>query len=279
MVQIIVDSTCDLTRERMDELGIICVPLTVTFGEQVFIDGVDLTSEEFYNNLRANEDIPTTAQPTPHAFEEAIQGSLARGNEVVCVLLGDKLSGTVQSATIAKDTLESDKVWVVDTDTVCSALGVLVEIAAQRAKDGASGEAIYNEIKELAPRAKIYAAVETLKYLRKGGRLSGTAAVIGTMLNLHPIITVKDGMVANIGKAKGKKKLYALMKEFVLADGVDTAYPIFFSQGDALENLESLKTVLGEDLDLSKAVYGGVGPVLGTHVGPGMVTVGFIAKK
>lgn len=279
MVRIMVDGTGDLTRGRMEELGIICVPLTVNFGEKSFVDGVDLTSGEFYNNLRTKEEIPTTAQPTPHAFEEAMQACLDRGEDIVCVLLGKDLSGTVQSANIAKEALESDKIWVIDTDTVCASLSILIEVAAKRAKDGASAEEIYKEITALAPRSRVYAAVETLKFLRKGGRLSGTAAVIGTMLNLHPIVTVKGGMVVNIGKARGKKKVYTMLKDLVLADGIDDAYPVIFSHGDALENLEELKSNFAEDIDVSEALYGEIGPVVGTHAGPGIVAFGFIAKK
>ncbi|WMI81629.1 DegV family protein [Anaerotignum sp. MB30-C6] len=279
MVQIITDSTCDLSRERLAQIGAVCVPLTVHFGDQTFIDGENLTAEEFYHKLRTQDEIPTTAQPTPLSFEEAFQKILDKGDDVLCVLLGSKLSGTVQSANIAKESLESDKIWILDTDTTCASLGLLVEIAAKRAKEGATAEELFHEMKELSGRAKVYCAMETLKYVRKGGRLSGTAAIVGTMLNLHPIVTTEDGLVINIAKAKGKKRMFSKMKELVMANGVDESYPIMFSQGEGSDNLAKLKECFAEEFDISDCLDGDIGPVVGTHAGPGAVAVGIIAKK
>lgn len=279
MVQIITDSTCDLPHKRLEEIGVICVPLTVHFGEETFIDGENLTAEEFYHHLRTNPEIPTTAQPTPHSFEEAFQTALDNGNDVVCILIGSKLSGTVQSANIAKAAIGSDKIWIIDTNQVCSSLGLLVEIAAKRAKEGATPEELFEEISELSGRARIYAAIETLKYIRKGGRLSGAAAVVGTMLNLHPILTVENGLVLNSAKAKGKKRMITLMKDLAMKHGVDEKYPIMFCHGAAEENLAVLKDCFAEDYNISDALSGFIGPVVGTYSGPGTVAIGFIIKK
>lgn len=279
MVQIITDSTCDLPHKRLEEIGVICVPLTVHFGEETFIDGENLTAEEFYQHLRTNPEIPTTAQPTPHSFEEAFQTALDNGNDVVCILIGSKLSGTVQSANIAKSTIGSDRIWIIDTNQVCSSLGLLVEIAAKRAKAGATAEELSKEISELSGRARIYAAIETLKYIRKGGRLSGAAAVVGTMLNLHPILTVENGLVINSAKAKGKRKMITMMKELAITHGLDENYPIMFCHGAAEENLTVLKDCFAEDYDISHSLDGFIGPVVGTYSGPGTVAIGFIIKK
>ncbi|WP_313528850.1 DegV family protein [Anaerotignum sp.] len=279
MVQIITDSTCDLSRERLAEIGVVCVPLTVHFGDQTFIDGENLTSEEFYHQLRNSHEIPTTAQPTPHSFELAFQAALEKGDDVVCILIGSKLSGTVQSANIAKASLESDKIWIVDTHNVCSALGLLVEIAAKRAKEGVTAEELFHEMNDISGRAKVYAAIETLKYVKKGGRLSGTAAIVGTMLNLHPILATENGLVINVAKAKGKKRMFTKMKELVMADNVDEKYPIMFCQAEADENIAKLKECFAEDFDISNCLNGFIGPVVGTYAGPGAVGVGIIYKK
>jgi DegV family protein with EDD domain len=279
MVQIITDSTCDLSHERLEEIGVVCVPLTVHFGEKTFIDGENLTAEEFYQYLRTDSEFPTTAQPTPHSFEKAFQAALDKGNEILCILISGKLSGTVQSAHIAKETLGSDKIWIVDTNQTCASLGLLVEIAAKRAKEGVTTEELYQEITDLSARAKIYVSIETLKYLRKGGRLSGAAAIVGTMLNLHPIVTVQDGLVFNIAKAKGKKKMISILKELAMADGVDESYPFMFCHGDAEENQELAKECFAEEYDISNCLTGYVGPVVGTYSGPGIVAVGFVKKK
>ncbi len=279
MVQIITDSTCDIPQKRLEEIGTICVPLTVHFGEETFIDGVNLTAAEFYHYLRTNPEIPTTAQPTPHSFEQAFQKALDQGDEVLCIVIGGKLSGTVQSAHIAKQTIGSDKIWIVDTNQACCSLGLLVEIAAKRVKEGATAEELSYEIGELSKRAKIYAAIETLKFIRKGGRLSGAAAVVGTMLNLHPILTIEDGLVLNSAKAKGKKKMISILRELAAADGLDEEYPIVFCHGAAEENLQLVKESFAESYDISHALEGTIGPVVGTYSGPGTVAVGFIRKR
>lgn len=279
MVQIISDSTCDIPHKRLKEIGVICVPLTVHFGEETFIDGKNLSAEEFYHHLRENSEIPTTAQPTPHSFEEAFQAALDKGDEVLCILISGKLSGTVQSANIAKDSIGSDKIWIVDTNQVCCSLGLLVEIAAKRAKEGATAEELFHEISELSGRARIYAAIETLKFIRKGGRLSGAAAVVGTMLNLHPILTVEEGLVLNSAKAKGKKKMISLLKDLAMTDGVDEAYPLMFCHGAAEENLELTKECFAENFDISDSLTGYIGPVVGTYSGPGTVAIGYIKKR
>ncbi|WP_304507518.1 DegV family protein [Anaerotignum sp.] len=279
MVQIITDSTCDISHDRLKEIGVVCVPLTVHFGEETFIDGENLTAEEFYQHLRTSPEIPTTAQPTPHSFEEAFQAALEKGDDILCVLISGKLSGTVQSAHIAKASLESEKIWIADTNCACCSLGLLVEIAAKRAKEGATVEELYQEMNELSGRAKIYAAIETLKYIRKGGRLSGAAAIVGTMLNLHPILTIQDGLVLNTAKAKGKKRMISILKELAMADGVDENYPFMFCHGAAEENMKMVKDCFAEDYDISDCYNGYIGPVVGTYSGPGTVAVGFIAKK
>lgn len=279
MVQIITDSTCDIPQKRLEEIGVVCVPLTVHFGEETFVDGVNLTAEEFYHHLRTSPEIPTTAQPTPHSFEEAFQAALDKGDEVLCIVISGKLSGTVQSAHIAKQTIGSDKIWIVDSNQACSALGLLVEIAAKRVKEGATAEALSHEIKELSERARIYAAIETLKFIRKGGRLSGAAAVVGTMLNLHPILTIENGLVLNSAKAKGKKKMISILRELAVADGLDESYPIMFCHGLAEENLQLVKESFAETYDITNALEGFIGPVVGTYSGPGTVAIGFIRKK
>lgn len=279
MVQIVADSTCDLSRERLAQIGVVCVPLTVFFGEETFTDGVDLTPQEFYHKLRTKDETPTTAQPTPYLFEEVFRKALDNGDEVLCLFLGGKLSGTAQSANIAKETIGSDKIQIIDTDNVCASLGLLVEIAAKRAKEGVGILALFEEMKELCSRVKFFCAVETLKYLRKGGRLSGTAAIMGTMLNLHPIVTIENGLIVNIAKEKGKRRLISKMKELTMSVGVDEAYPIMFSQADAMDNMERLKEQFVDMFDNSNCLTSDIGAVVGTHIGPGCTAIAFIAKK
>ena len=275
MVKIITDSTCDLTKERMEELGVICVPLTVHIGDDIYLDGVNLSKTEFYEKLRTEKSFPTTAQPTPHTFEEVFTAALEEADEVVCLLISSDLSGTVQSANIAKNTLERDEIHILDSRTTCLSLGLLVEIAAQRAKTAAE---IMAEMQGLTSRVRICAGIETLEYLKKGGRLSGTAAALGTMLNIRPLMGILDGKVLMLGKARGNKKMYAQLKQMVEEEGIDDAYPVLLGHAQSMENYEKFKEVCGDLIAGRTQLYGDIGCVVGTHAGPGIVGIAFIKK-
>ena len=276
MVRIITDSTCDLPNERRETLGVLCVPLMVHIGNTTYYDGVDLTNKEFYQRLREEQTFPTTAQPTPHTFTEVFEKCLQNKEEVVCILISSKMSGTVQSANIAKNTLESDDIYIVDSQTVCLSLGLLVEIAAKMAQDGKSAKEIYETMETLKQKVRLCAAVETLEYLKKGGRLSATAATIGTLLNVHPIIGIADGLVTTLGKVRGKKKLYDTLKNMAVEDGIDDTYPILFGHAESKENYEKLYETCA-DLRAGQTVhYGEFGCVVGAHTGPGVVGLAYI---
>ena len=276
MVKIITDSTCDLTKERMEELGVICVPLTVHIGDDIYLDGVNLSKTEFYEKLRTEKSFPTTAQPTPHTFEEVFTAEEA--DEVVCLLISSDLSGTVQSANIAKNTLERDEIHILDSRTTCLSLGLLVEIAAQRANEGKTAAEIMAEMQGLTSRVRICAGIETLEYLKKGGRLSGTAAALGTMLNIRPLMGILDGKVLMLGKARGNKKMYAQLKQMVEEEGIDDAYPVLLGHAQSMENYEKFKEVCGDLIAGRTQLYGDIGCVVGTHAGPGIVGIAFIKK-
>lgn len=276
MVRILTDSTCDLTKDRMNALGVLCVPLTVQIGTQIYADGVELSNHAFYEKLRTEKDFPKTAQPSPQAFLDAMSPCVARGEEIVCVLISSELSGTAQSARIAAAEFEDAKIYILDSRTACLSLGLLVEIAAKWAQDGLSGAEIYEKLESLTDRVRIVAAVETLEYLKKGGRLSAAAATIGTMLNLHPIVGILEGKVVSLTKVRGKKKMLETLRKQAESDGIDTTYPILLGHGDAPENYQALCTLFAS-IDVEKR-YGEIGSVIGAHAGPGVTAVAYIKK-
>ena len=278
MVKIITDSTCDLTKERMEEIGVTCVPLTVHIGNDIYLDGVDLSKAEFYEKLRTEKSFPTTAQPTPHTFEEVFTAALEEADEVVCLLISSELSGTVQSANIAKKTMEREEIHILDSRTTCLSLGLLVEIAAQRAKEGKTAAEIMAEMEGLTSRVRICAGIETLEYLKKGGRLSGTAAALGTMLNIRPLMGILDGKVLMLGKARGNKKMYAQLKQMVEEEGIDDDYPVLLGHAQSMENYEKFKEACGDLIEGRIQLYGDIGCVVGAHAGPGIVGIAFIKK-
>ena len=211
MVKIITDSTCDLTKERMEEIGVICVPLTVHIGNDIYLDGVNLSKTEFYEKLRTEKSFPTTAQPTPHTFEEVFTAALEEADEVVCLLISSELSGTVQSANIAKNTMEREEIHILDSRTTCLSLGLLVEIAAQRAKEGKTAAEIMTELEGLTSRVRICAGIETLEYLKKGGRITPAAAALGTLLKLKPVLQIQGEKLDAFAKARTVKQAKNIM--------------------------------------------------------------------
>lgn len=276
MVRILTDSTCDLTKERLDTLNVTCVPLTVQIGSQTYTDGVELSNHAFYEKLRNEKDFPKTAQPSPQAFLDVFSACTARGEEIVCLLISSELSGTVQSARIAASELEDAKIYILDSRTACLSLGLLVEIAAQMAQEGLSGSEIYENLENLTQRVRIVAAVETLEYLKKGGRLSTAAATIGTMLHLHPIVGILEGKVVSLTKVRGKKKMLETLYKQAEADGIDPKYPILLGHGDATENYQALCALFAATTIEKR--YGEIGSVIGAHAGPGVTAVAYIKK-
>lgn len=277
-VKIIVDSTVDLTPEVKKKVAAV-VPLTIHFGEQEYKDGETITAQKFYEMLIASEQLPTTSQPTPAAFEDAYREATADGSEVVVITIASKLSGTYQSATIAAEEFEG-RVFVVDSRSAAIGSGILAEYALQLADSGKNGREILEELMEKRKKVRLYAIVDTLEYLKKGGRLSPTVAFVGGMLNLKPIITLEDSTIISVGKARGQKKAFEMLSgECRKNGGVDYDMPILL--GYTGNSDEQLKKYMEENEDLWSAdtATSIVGPTIGVHAGPGAVAAGFFSKE
>ena len=273
--RIIVDSTMDLTKEIKEKVTV--VPLMVHFGDEEFIDGVTIKHNEFYEKLETSSFHPSTSQASPDAFMKVFD-TVSEDEEAVVITLSHKLSGTFQSANIASE--DYNNIHIVDTGSVTIGGGILVERALQLVDEGHSAK----EIKEILEKEKekivIFALLDTLEYLKRGGRISKTAAFAGTLLNLKPVLLVVDGEITSIGKARGNKQGNALViKEIENAGGVNLDKPVLLGySGVSDEHLLKFK----ED---SKNLFGGrdvpytsVGSVIGTHAGPGAVIVAFFKK-
>ena len=274
-VKIVVDSSVDLVPEVKAQVK--SVALSVLFDEQEYKDGVTIDPVKFYEMLTTSEKLPTTSQPTPAAFEEAYRELVEAGHEVICITIGSKLSGTYQSATIAADEF-SDKVFVVDSRSAAIGAGLLVEWALKLAEEGKSGQEILEALIEKRKEIRLYAMVDTLEYLKKGGRLSSTVAFVGGVLNLKPIISVEEGEIKVIGKARGAKAAFATMTKACQETGVKTEEPFMLGYTGCSD--ENLAKYLEENSDLwpadSKTTI--IGSAIGTHAGPGAVAVAFFAK-
>lgn len=277
-VQIIVDSTADMIPEVASRVKI--VPLTIRFGEKEYTPGVNIDAQKFYEMLVESDELPTTSQPTPFAFAEAFNEAVEAGDTVVCITISSKLSGTYQSASIAAAE-HPGKVFVVDSNTVAIAAGILIEYALQLVDRGMNAEEIAWKLMQKRDKIRLLALVDTLEYLKKGGRVSATVAFAGGLLNIKPVITVDEGVVKVVGKARGSKQgNNLLVQEIAKAGGVDFGKPLLLGYTGLSDVL--LQKYIQDSADLwegkaDKLPISIVGSVVGTHVGPGAVAVAFFA--
>ena len=279
-VRIIVDATADMIPEVAARVK--TVPLTVTFGEKEYMSGVDMDAKKFYEMLVESDELPTTSQATPFAFGEAFEEAVVQGDEVVCLTCSGKLSGTHQSAVIAAADYPG-KVHVVDSNTIAIGLGILVEYALRLADNGLSAEEITWKLLQKRESIRLLAMVDTLEYLKKGGRISAAAAIAGGILNIKPVITLTGGEIKVLGKARGSRQANNLLvQEIQKAGGVDFGKPLLLGYtglSDALlQKYIQDSAVLWTDAR-QVLPYAIVGSVVGTHVGPGAVAVAFFAAE
>ncbi len=279
-IKIIVDSASDITQEEAKEMGITVVPIEITFGEQVYFDGVDLLTEEFYNKLTSSKTLPTTSQINPYRWEEVFKEETKNGDEVVAVILSSKLSGTYNSACEAAKNVKG--VYVVDSLSATIGERMLVEYALELSKSGKTAEEIKTELDEVKNKLCIKAIVDTLEYLKKGGRVSAATAFIGGMLNVKPLIAVIGGEVKSIAKAMGTKKAFKTLTEVIKAEGeVDFEKPcgMIWSGNDksAMDKYKEEQAVIfeGANKEIPEHI---IGSTIGVHVGPGAVGFAFFKK-
>ena len=273
--RIIVDSTADLMPEYKSRVSV--VPLTVHFGEQEYIDGVTIDHKTFYEKLIESDVLPSTSQATPDAFMKEFEKAKTAGEAAVVITLASKFSGTYQSAMIAAADYEN--IYVVDSASAAMGSGILVELAFRLLDEGKSAEEIAAILEEEKKKIVIVALVDTLEYLKKGGRISKTVAFAGTVLNIKPVLSVVDGEINMLGKARGSKMgNNLLVQEIDKAGGIDFSKPVLLGYSgisDALlqKYIEDSRYIW--EGNLKEVRYTTVGSVIGTHAGPGAVVVAF----
>ena len=273
--RIIVDSTADLTAEYKDRVH--TVPLTVHFGDEEFIDGVNIDKKTFYERLIESDVLPTTSQATPDAFMQEFEKAKVAKVIAVVITLSSKLSGTYQSAMIAAE--EYEDIYIVDSGSGAIGSGILVELACKMLDSGMEAKEIAENLEKEKKKLIIVALVDTLEYLKKGGRISKTVAVVGGMLNIKPVLSVIDGEINMLGKARGSKMgNNLLVQEIEKAGGVDFSKPVLLgytgiSDALLLKYIEDSKHIWQGNLD--EVRYESIGSVIGTHAGPGAIAVAF----
>lgn len=277
-VRIIVDSTADLMPEVKEAVHV--VPLTVHFGDTEYIDGVTITHREFYEKLVETDVMPQTSQASPAAFEAVFEEITRQGDSAVVLTIAANLSGTYQSACIAAQDFEN--IYVVDTGTVAVGSGILAERAIALAEAGMEAAEIARILEQEKQDVLIVAMVDTLEYLKKGGRVSAAAAFAGGLLNIKPVLAVESGEIKMLGKARGSKQgNNLLVQQIHAAGGIDFSRPILLGYtglSDALlQKYIADSKMLWED-GTDRLRYVCVGSIIGTHAGPGAVAVAFFKK-
>jgi len=273
--RIIVDSTADLTPEYQNRVHV--VPLTVIFGEEEFVDGVTIDRKAFYERLIESDVLPTTSQATPAAFAKEFEKAREAGESAVVITLTGKLSGTYQSAVIAAE--DYDNIYIVDSESVAIGSGILVELACEMLDAGMEAAEIAEKLEEEKKKLIVIALVDTLEYLKKGGRVSKTVAVVGGVLNIKPVLSVVDGEINMLGKARGSKMgNNFLVQEIEKAGGIDFSKPVLLgytgiSDALLLKYIEDSKHLWEGKVDALRYVT--IGSVIGTHAGPGAIAVAF----
>ena len=279
-VNIIVDSTADLRPGLRDQFTV--VPLTVSFGDKEYVDGVTISHKEFYEKLIESDVLPTTSQATPAAFEAVFAQVAERGETAVVLTLAAGLSGTYQSAVIAAEEYPGI-VHVVDGTSVAIGTGILAEQALRYRDQGLSAGEIAEKLEQDKGRIHVVALLDTLEYLKKGGRISSAVAVAGGILSIKPVAAVKDGKIVMLGKARGSKQgNNLLVQEIQKAGGVDFDRPVLLGYtglSDVLlkKYVEDSKALWENGVE--QLEYVSIGSVVGTHAGPGAVAVAFFRKN
>ncbi len=272
-VRVVTDSACDLPEDLAERLEVEIVPLTIRFGSEELIDRKELSTDEFWRRLASSPTLPETAAPSPGAFESAYRRLVADGADgIICINLSSKLSATMQSAKIAAQSLSEDcPVVVVDSLTISMGMGNLVIEAAQAAAGGASLDEIVTACHSQVERTKLFGSLDTLEYLKKGGRIGSAQAVLGSLLSIKPVIEIRDGEVAEAGKVRTRSKSLRNLAQYVGRQPVERLAVL---HGDA-PDLDDFIDLVSPYVPRDEIVVSQVGPVIGTHAGPRVMGVSF----
>jgi DegV family protein with EDD domain len=277
-VRIVTDSSCDLTADVAAAHGIEVVPLSIRFGTEEFEDGTELTVEAFYDKLSTSADLPETAAPAPGKFEAAFRRQAEAGADaIVCINLSSGLSATMQSARNAATAFEGNvPVHVIDSRSITSGLGTQVILAAEAGADGATEAEVLDLVKDLVARTHVFGALDTLDNLKKGGRIGGAQALVGSLLSIKPILDISSGEVEEAGKARTRRKALEALRDKVVEHGA--VEHLHLNHGFA-PDVDAMIDLLAEHYPRDQVQVGHIGPVIGAHGGPRVMGITWLDPK
>lgn len=275
MIRILVDSAADCNLQ--DGIVDLIVPISVNIDGVEYKSGVNLTSDKFYEILQTAKEFPRTSQPSPQSFIEIFETAKDAGDQIIYLCLSSCLSGTYQGALIAKDMVDYDDIYIIDTAGVTHIIGILAKYARELINQGVSASEIVDKCEEFKSKIKVYAGVDTLEYLYKGGRLSRASAAVGGIAGIKPIVTVKDGRVEVVAKSIGKLRAMNTLLEKLKTHDINDDFPIYPMYTSGIENCKELEQKL-EAAGYKTADRLQIGSTIGAHVGPGVYAVLFVEK-
>jgi DegV family protein with EDD domain len=279
-VRIVTDSTADIPLEQAEALGITVVPLTVFFGEEAYLDGVELDNASFYAKLQTSKVLPRTSQPSPAAFQQAYTRLINEGADaIIAVLISAKLSGTFQSACMARDALPDDlrkiPIEMIDSESASIAMGMSIMKAAEEAQHGLGLAEIKTNLLNRLSRTRIFFVLDTLEYLKRGGRISGAQALLGSTLSIKPILTFKNGSIVRLEQPRTRSKAYVRIAQMVGEFKNPEEMVVVASDENVGQQLvQTLQSVYSGDIPIYK-----LGAVVGTYAGPGTAGVAVITAR
>lgn len=278
-IKIVCDSLSDITQEYIDKYDIEFIPLNVIIDDVEYKDRVTLSTEEFYRKIREEKAMPKTSQITYADFYKVFDKYTKEGKKVLYISAAASATGTMQSAMIARNEIEGGDIRIIDSNTLCYGIAILAIKAAELRDEGKSLDEIVKEIEKIKEKAYVTFSCDDLEYLKRGGRISGTKAMIGTVLNIKPICVIKDGIVDNVANARGKKNVASKLVDVAKENGVRdlSDQTVFIGYTDDIKERERLEAKLVEEFNPKEVKYFMVGCGIGTHGGPGIT--GFICFK
>lgn len=279
-IYIVTDSTSGITQEIMDLHKVKVLPLTVELNGKVYKDMYEINEKMLLEGLTSGDELPKTSQINPKTFYDEYESLIREGYKIISIHISSGLSGTYQSACIARDMLEDEEdVFVIDSKSASFGTGALVMEAIKMVELDYDIEKIVNNLYELREKLKIGFALETLEYLKKGGRISSVQAAVGTLLNVKPVLHMKDGKVEILEKTRGKKKAIKSLFNYVLENKIDTSLTFGIGNVDGLKDMKELQSMFGVlDVDTNNIKTAEIGSVISTYTGPGTIGVFFFSK-
>ena len=275
MLRIVTDTASDITLEQAAGMGVDMVPLVITFEDGVCPQETEADFMTFYERLQRCQELPVTSRPSPHSYLKIFQDAKAKGEEVVVLCVSSGLSGTMESAFTARQMADYEPIYIVDTRQAILTQRMLVELAVQMREDGHTAQAIVKKVEEMRDRVVVCGVVGTLKYLRKGGRIPASLAVVGAMLNIKPVIVLEDGILKTLGKARGHSSGIAMLHKRMEEDGFNRAYPLFFGYTSDRSLAEKAMIDFCERYHVDHKRLHAIGGIIGTHCGTDCVAVAY----